>query len=70
MDLFCALIDTPTPSTRTDQTSTSEDQPFPGSTRVTSTSSFVGTLLLNKNNMVLLKVPERLGALKLLLFTV
>jgi hypothetical protein len=69
LDLFCALIDTPTPGTRT-ETNTIEEKQFPGSTHFTSTGLFVGSLLLNKKNMIPLKVPKLPSALKLLLFTV
>ena len=69
MDLFGALIDTPTVDTRT-KTTTSESQPFPRSSPVTSIGSSVGTLLLNKKIMFLLKLQKLPGALKLLLFTV
>ena len=69
MYLFCALIDRPLVD-RTMKTSTTEANPFPGAICVTSTSSFEGTLLLNKKTMFPLKLWKLLGALKLLLFKV
>lgn len=65
MDLFCPLIDIPTIH-RTTETTTSIAKPFPRAVRVTSTSSFAGTLLLNKKAMFQLKLPKFPGALKLL----
>lgn len=67
MDLFFALIYIPLAHTRMEMT-TIEAEPFPGSAHVTSTGSFVGSLLLNKKTMFSSKVPKLLGALKLLSF--
>ena len=50
------------------ESSTTEVDPFPGAVRVISTGSFVGTLLLNKKTMFLLKLRKLPSALKLLLF--
>ena len=55
MYLFCALIDRPLVD-RAIETSTTEVDPFPGVVHVTSTGSFVGTLLLNEKTMFLLKL--------------
>ena len=69
MYLFCALIDR-TSIDRTTETSTIESDPFPRAVCMTSTGSFVGTLLLNKKTMFLIKERKLPGALKLLLFKV
>ena len=68
MDLFCTLIDRLVVD-RTTQNNTIEAEPFPEVVYVTSASSFVGTLLLRKKIMFLLKLPKLPSALKLLLFT-
>ena len=52
------------------ESSTTEADPFPGAGRVISTSSYEGTLLLNKKTMFPLKERKLPGALKLLLFKV
>ena len=52
------------------ESSTTKFDPFPGAICVISTSSNVGTLLLNKKTMFLLKEQKLSSALKLLLFKV
>ena len=69
MNLFCALTDRHLVD-RTKETSTTEAKLFRRATYVTSTSSFVETLLLNKKTMFLLKLQKLPGALKSLLFIV
>ena len=69
MDLFCALIDTPSVR-RTTHTSSTKDEPFARETYMTSTSSFVGSFLLNKITIFPLKLSKLPSDLKLLLFTI
>ena len=69
MYLFCALIDRPSVD-RATETSTTEADPFLGAVHVIIIGSYVGTLLLKKKTMFLLKLQKLPGALKLLLFKV
>ena len=55
---------------RPTESSTTEADPFLGAVHVISTSSYVGTLLLNKKTMFPLKEQKIPATLKLLLFKV
>ena len=69
MYLFFSLIYRPSID-RAIETSTTEVVPFPRVVYVTSTGSFEGALLLNKQTMFPFKLQKLPSALKLLLFEV
>ena len=66
MDLFFALINKPSVDRETKNIPT-KAEPFLGATHVASTSSFVGTLLLNKIAMFPIKLQKKSRCFKIII---